>query len=111
MPEHNRSFRKVGGGDELDEPQSVGLAQLEHYEVVAVGNQAAVSAAVDSNKVKAKGRYLPATCHICEKIFPRKSHMNDHVKSVHLGQRIKCELCDKTFSHKNNLHVHMKKHK
>ena len=77
----------VGGGDELDAPQSVDPAQLEHDEVVAVSNQAAVSAAIDSSSVNVKRvkHYFPATCHICEKTFARKSRMQDHVNSVHLG--------------------------
>ena len=45
-------------------------------------------------------------CTKCQKVFPEKSKLYQHVKDVH--RNVKCECCDKTFFKKSNLTAHLK---
>jgi len=48
-------------------------------------------------------------CHICSKVFQKKSDVNRHVLSVHEGKKpFKCDSCDKCFSQKHHLNEHVK---
>lgn len=49
-------------------------------------------------------------CHICEKRFERKGHLESHIEAVHEGRRShRCPLgCGKAFAHRSSLHRHMR---
>ena len=58
------------------------------------------------------GRY-PCTCQGCDKVFNRKCHLSQHIKSVHQLPRQKshqCHECGKTFTRKQGVKKHMKVH-
>lgn len=50
-------------------------------------------------------------CEMCPQDFTSKAGLNDHIKSVHLGEkRFTCEKCSKQFYRKNKLLQHMDGH-
>ena len=50
-------------------------------------------------------------CDVCDRKYIQKSHLNHHVKSVHLGSRpYQCGTCNMTFSTKQTLVVHIRIH-
>ena len=56
------------------------------------------------------GRY---PCQGCDKVFNRKCHLSQHIKSVHQTPRQKshqCHDCGKTFTRKQGVKKHMKVH-
>ena len=49
-------------------------------------------------------------CDICDKTFPRKSDIRQHIEQVHEKKnRQKCVFCDGTFSNSGNLRQHIAK--
>ena len=58
----------------------------------------------------ASGRF---PCQGCDKVFNRKCHLSQHIKSVHQTPRQKshqCHDCGKTFTRKQGVKKHMKVH-
>jgi len=50
----------------------------------------------------------PYVCHICNKTFIKKAHMDRHIKGVHIGEKnVFCEICPKTFLTQEQLKQHI----
>ena len=48
-------------------------------------------------------------CQVCTSLFNRKDSLNEHIKSVHQGEKpYPCTECGKDFSHRGNLRQHIK---
>lgn len=54
---------------------------------------------------KCRNRYK---CDQCDKAYGSKSHLNRHIKCVHLGVTYSCPQCDSKFSENANLNTHIK---
>jgi uncharacterized Zn-finger protein len=52
----------------------------------------------------------PYKCSMCVTRFSNKSHLNRHVKFVHLSLLINCDFCAEKFSKKSDYHRHMFSH-
>ena len=46
-------------------------------------------------------------CDQCNKQYSHKSHLNQHIASVHDGKKHECDHCKKQFSHRSSLKVHI----
>lgn len=56
-------------------------------------------------------RNQSVACHICQKVLKSKSHLRQHILSVHNGIKpFACEYCSATFATKNTLKVHTRIH-
>ena len=50
---------------------------------------------------------LPFKCLVCERSFSNKSDLNQHVATVHEGNKpFKCKVCEHSFSKKSSLKRH-----
>ena len=50
----------------------------------------------------------PFKCDICEYSCPGKSHLKQHIASIHEGKKaFKCNLCNYSFSQKGHLNRHV----
>lgn len=53
----------------------------------------------------------PYLCSTCGKAFKTRTHRDQHMNSVHLGERPhECEICDRKFGQKNQLTKHIRTH-
>ena len=63
---------------------------------------------------KHKRDECPFQCEICQKKFPRNSHLVRHVGEVHKNERtsqvFQCDHCEEKFCHRVLLDDHLKKH-
>ncbi|XP_052274091.1 zinc finger protein SNAI3-like, partial [Dreissena polymorpha] len=50
------------------------------------------------------------SCPFCQKCFPRKWHLENHVRTHTDVRQFVCRLCGKTFSVKGNLKAHLVTH-
>ena len=48
------------------------------------------------------------SCHLCERTFSLKHHLERHIEGVHGYNKFKCDYCYKTFSQQENLNRHVK---
>ena len=49
-------------------------------------------------------------CEMCDQIFPQKSRLEVHVRTIHTGEKpYKCEHCERAFPQLSNLNDHVKK--
>lgn len=63
-----------------------------------------------AEKVEDKSNTISSTkCHICDKVFKRESHLNQHMK-VHDNKQWECDVCKKTFTTKYFLKKHKRLH-
>ena len=46
-------------------------------------------------------------CDHCSKCFGYKSHLQQHIRTIHGNQKFSCEFCEKTFTSKGNLTKHV----
>ena len=46
------------------------------------------------------------TCDVCDKKFPFKSKLDEHVRSHSDVKSFKCDLCEKAFKHRKSLRIH-----
>merc|ERR1712080_18969 len=58
------------------------------------------------------GRVKSIPCPHCQKMFSRKGHMTEHVRTVHEGKKriykeVNCQHCGKTFRRKWGLNIHI----
>lgn len=54
----------------------------------------------------------PFACHMCEKAFTRKQHLDRHIK-MHTGElerTYKCHVCEKMFFRSHHRDKHLKSH-
>ena len=48
------------------------------------------------------------SCHLCNRTFSLKHHLERHIEGVHGYNKFKCDYCYKTFSQQENLNRHFK---
>ena len=51
---------------------------------------------------------IESKCPKCDKIFPRKKAMNDHMRELHAEEKGVCEICCKTFENRTYLQRHIR---
>ena len=105
------SKREINESDE-------GVLNLERKEEIKVenGNKPAVLQYAEQNEKNydESDDELKKTlkCNICEKLFGRSSHLAEHIKSVHEGnkriyQKAVCGDCGRVFARKCSLNQHI----
>jgi signal recognition particle subunit SEC65 len=52
--------------------------------------------------------FIESKCPKCDKIFPRKKAMLDHMRTVHAEEKGVCDICCKTFVNKTYLQRHIR---
>ena len=93
----------------------VGYDHVPHGEDPECGECRKSFATVSGRNLHGRPRYGSARypCQVCDKVFNRKCHLSQHIKSVHQPTRQKshqCPDCGKTFTRKQGVKKHMKVH-
>ena len=59
-----------------------------------------------------KNTHFPKyACSECEKVFPQKSRLDVHMRTIHTGEKpYECTECTRAFPQLSNLNDHLKKH-